>query len=309
MHEGSAYFAPFKDGVLMPECSGFLNGVPQVAKCWRCVLPRFVFTVQFAYAFFSMLWTSAWFVAILITTLAGAVGIWYFTVKAQKGKVSVCRPSFKICWRYHLGSLAFGSFVLAVVQMIKWTMYYIQKCSEAQKNYVMAKIACVLKYCVACFERFIKFLNKNAYIQIALLGKGFCKSAWNAFCLILRNAARIGVLGMLGGVIRWIGIIFIVVCTGVLGYFILEAGWNQEDTDPDMKISTPWVLVFLFCFLGYVIGQLFMNVYSLAVDTILQCFVIDEELNGGFGEHTPENLKPFLRDPKKKGGGCCGNKV
>ena len=36
-----------------------------------------------------------------------------------------------------------------------------------------------------------RFLNKNAYIQIALLGKKFCFAAKDAFWLIFRNALRI----------------------------------------------------------------------------------------------------------------------
>ena len=36
-----------------------------------------------------------------------------------------------------------------------------------------------------------------------------------------------------------------------------------------------------------------MGVFGMAVDTALQCFVMDEELNGTVGEHTPPQLKQF----------------
>ena len=60
--------------------------------------------------------------------------------------------------------------------MIKWILYYIQKQAEQQKNFILAKIAMALQCVVRCFERFIKFLNKNAYIQIAILGKIYFQS-------------------------------------------------------------------------------------------------------------------------------------
>jgi hypothetical protein len=177
-------------------------------------------------------------------------------------------------------------------------MYYLQKQAEAQKN-KFAMIAKVAQYLIACFERCIKFLNKNAYIQIALLGKNFCKSAWNAFMLIVRNAGRIGALAGIGMIITLLGIMFIMVSTGVLGYFILLAMHEDE-------ISTPWLLTVLFFIIGYIIAKLFMMVFGLAVDSVLQCFIADEELHskgGGGGQYTPEELKGFL---PKEGAWCCG---
>jgi len=58
---------------------------------------------------------------------------------------------------------------------------------------------------MACFERFIKFLNKNAYIQIALTGKNFCMAAKDAFWLIIRNPGKFGLVSTLGGIFILIG--------------------------------------------------------------------------------------------------------
>jgi hypothetical protein len=48
-----------------------------------------------------------------------------------------------------------------------------------------------------------------------------------------------------------------------------------------------------------------MNVFGLAVDTTLQCFVADEELNGQVGDHTPEELKRFLPQVEGKKFSLC----
>lgn len=280
--------------------------------CYRCTLPRMeIATIQFAFTFFSLLWNNAFIIAVGQCTVAGAVGIWYFTPNDQKGSKPAVKPAFTNCFRYHPGSLAFGAFILAVVQFIKYCLRYLQKQAEQQKNYVLAKIAMALQCCIQCFERFIKFLNKNAYIQIALLGKNFCRSAWAAFCLILRNAARIGILGMIGGMVSMIGMVFITGFTTVIGYFILMAMYGDKDcTGEDCKVSSPILCVMMYVMMGYMIGKLFMTVFGLAVDTTLQCFCADEELNkdkGNFAanNYTPEELKGFLKDPNAKRG-CCG---
>jgi len=43
-----------------------------------------------------------------------------------------------------------------------------------------------------------------------------------------------------------------------------------------------------------------MNVFGMAVDTALQCFVADEEINGTVGDHTPPQLTKFLSSNKEK---------
>lgn len=97
---------------------------------------------------------------------------------------------------------------------------------------------------------------------------------------------------------------FIIAFTAVSGYFILDGMYGD-------KIQSPWPQVILYVAMGWMVAKLFMNVFALAVDATLQCFVADEELNssggGGGAQYTPEELKVFLKDPNKKGKrcGCC----
>merc|ERR1719387_2571261 len=133
---------------------------------------------------------------------------------------AVC-TGFKNCMRYHLGSLAFGAFLIAVVQWLKAFCYYLEQQAKVQKNVVMVYLLKCMQYLLDCFERCLKFLNKNAYIQIAIKGSSFCGAAWDAFCLILRNAARIAALAMMGGMINLFGVLFIMVFTAFLGYNIV----------------------------------------------------------------------------------------
>jgi len=122
-----------------------------------------------------------------------------------------------------------------------------------------------------CFEKCIKFLNKNAYIQVALLGTNFCTSAKVAFSLILRNFARFGIVAALGTITQLVGYTFITLATAVPGFFILRA------MHPEANPVAPMVL---FVIIGYVVGRLYMAVFALSVDTALQCFIITEEMGG-----------------------------
>eukprot|EP00933_Yihiella_yeosuensis_P021941 TRINITY_DN17289_c0_g2_i3.p1 TRINITY_DN17289_c0_g2~~TRINITY_DN17289_c0_g2_i3.p1 ORF type:complete len:166 (-),score=40.28 TRINITY_DN17289_c0_g2_i3:197-694(-) len=151
----------------------------------------------------------------------------------------------------------------------------------------MVMVFKVLQCCLWCFEKCLKFLNKNAYIQIALMGTNFCTSAKKAFFLIMRNALRFGTIAILGNVIYGLGFLFIVVITLACGYGIVQA------MHPQLSPAIPLLVYF---FVAYVIAKLFMNVFGLAVDTSLQCFLACEEMGLG-GDFVPDQMRNFLANP------------
>jgi len=191
-----------------------------------------------------------------------------------------------------------------VIQFIRYCLKYLEKQAGAQKNRVMVYVLRALQCCVWCFEKCVKFLNKNAYIQIALAGKNFCTSAKKAFFLILRNIIRFGIVATLGHIVHGIGIIAIIATNMVIGYLILRA--MHEDTSPFM----PLVAIF---FVTVGIAKAYMNVFALAVDTSLQCFLAVEEAQAGHDcvpkvlqrfvskkKDLPEDLEEDLRKPSVK---------
>mmetsp|Transcript_125987 Transcript_125987/g.327174 ORF Transcript_125987/g.327174 Transcript_125987/m.327174 type:complete len:926 (+) Transcript_125987:139-2916(+) len=250
-------------------CSGNKGDTSDITpKCWECAAPRYVFDWYFGYSFFSYLWNNALFVAMGQCIIACAVGMWFFTQQDNKGKKSPTWRAIKVVLRYHIGSLAFGAFIIAVIQFIRYFMKYMEKQAQAQKNRIMVLVLKILQCCMWCFEKCMKFLNKNAYIQIALLGTNFCTSAKNAFFLILRNAARFSVMLILGSIISFIGSSVIIVGSTLSGYFILQLLYPS---------ASPAMPVLIYFAMSYMVAKLFMNVFGLAVDTSLQCFIAAEE--------------------------------
>jgi len=96
---------------------------------------------------------------------------------------------------------------------------------------------------------------------------------------------------MIAPFVRKFGVLFIMVFTTYTGYQLLMAVYGDE-------LSTPYGACFIYLIIGNIVGRLVMNVFGMAVDTSLQCFVADEELNGVVGDHTPPQLKQFLADNK-----------
>merc|ERR1719261_734085 len=235
---------------------------------------------------------NAWMIALGQTTIAGAVAYWYFRPNGEKASItngSTVPRGFKNAITYHLGSLALGSFIIAVIQLIKYYLLYLSKQAEKQHNKLLSLIFKCLGYIVWCVEKCVKFLNKNAYIQIALLGKKFCFVAKDAFWLIFRNALRIATAALVSPIVYLFGYLTICLSTTFVGY-ILVTTWFADD------ISSPYGVCAIYLIEGYVCGKLIMNVFGLAVDTSMQCFIADEEINGEAGDHTPHELGAFLSD-------------
>ena len=73
----------------------------------------------------------------------------------------------------------------------------------------------------ACFERFVAFINKNAYIQIALTGENFIVAAKNGFYLVWNNAGQYAIVSGIGGIFCFLCKIFVAAATTLVCYLII----------------------------------------------------------------------------------------
>jgi len=264
-----------------------VNGEP---ACWRCSPPRFMTDVRFFVSFFVFLWNNALQIALGQLIVAMSCTLWFFTPNADKGSRGGVCGAVGTIMRYHAGSAMFGSLIIAIVQFVRFLMYYLEKNAQAQKNGVMVIVLKAVQCCLWCFEKCLKFLNKNAYIQIAIKSTNFCTSAKNAFMIIVQNALRFGAIAALGSGIAWLGFFFITASTVSLGYLYLTAMHN------DTSLTVPVILYYV---LGHVASSMFMAVFGMSVSTILQCFIHceSEKLDGDF---VPAGMTSWLHLEDKK---------
>jgi hypothetical protein len=261
-------------------------------KCSRAQTENLTGNYRFWYSLLSMLWVNEFTIAFVQLALAGGVAHWYFSTSKMNPGHTIKGITNAI--RYHPGSVALGSLIVAIVQLIRYYLEYLAQQAEKQHNACMAVILRIVGCYLWCLEKCIKFINKNAYIQIAILGKSFCGAAYDAFWLILNNAGRIMAAALIAPLIRKLGVYFITIFTTYLGYQLVTFVFQDE-------LSTPYGACFIYMIIGNVISRLCMNVFGMAVDTSLQCFVADEKANGGAaGAHTPAELTGFLAENKDK---------
>uniref|UniRef100_A0A3P8XAU9 Choline transporter-like protein n=1 Tax=Esox lucius TaxID=8010 RepID=A0A3P8XAU9_ESOLU len=248
---------------------------------------RYLFVLQL-YNVLIFLWLVNFTIALGQCTLAGAFASYYWA-RRKPQDIPPCPlfSSFSRAIRFHTGSLAFGSLILAMVQMAQIILEYLDSKLKGANNIVARFLLCCFKCCFWCLERFIKFINRNAYIMIAIYGKGFCPSARDAFYLMMRNVVRVAVLDRVTDFLLFLGKMLIAGTVGVIAFFFFthKIPIVQEEVPTLHYYLVPLLTVIAG---SYLIAHGFFSVYTMCVDTLFLCFCEDLERNDG----SPE--KPFL---------------
>mmetsp|Transcript_29167 Transcript_29167/g.93367 ORF Transcript_29167/g.93367 Transcript_29167/m.93367 type:complete len:523 (-) Transcript_29167:1786-3354(-) len=225
------------------------------------------------YLLFSWFWTTQFIIAMGQLVVAMAVSLFYFSKNksSEIGNKTVSK-SLKQSFYYHMGTAAFGSLIIAIIKTIRAVILYLQRQAKKSKNKLAQFVLAVIQCCMWCVEKCMKFINKNAYIQTAIFSYSFCTAARKAFFLILRNLLRIAAVSLVGDFVLLLGKLLIPATTTFIAYLAI----TQSGTDEKLNgIVGPLVFVFL---ISYFVALMFNEIFGMAISTIFQCFVADEEM-------------------------------
>uniref|UniRef100_A0A8C8ZVC7 Choline transporter-like protein n=1 Tax=Prolemur simus TaxID=1328070 RepID=A0A8C8ZVC7_PROSS len=233
------------------------------------------------YNLFVFLWLINFVIALGQCALAGAFATYYWAVKKPDDiPPHPLFTAFGRAIRYHTGSLAFGSLILASIQMFKVVLQYMDKRLKHAQNKFSKLLQCCLKCCFWCLEKVVKFLNRNAYIMIAIYGRNFCRSARDAFNLLMRNILKVAVTDEVTYFVLFLGKILISGSMGILAFLFFTHRMPMIAAGPT-SLNYYWVPLLTIILGSYLIAHGFFSVYAMCVETIFLCFLDDLERNDG----------------------------
>ena len=242
------------------------------------------------YHFVGFIWVSLFITDLGEMSLAGVFAAWYFQREPRRknmGRAPVWY-SFKRSIRYHTGSIAFGSFIITIIKVIRAVIYYLQQKTKGTENEV---VKCLLKCaacCCWCFEKFMKFINRNAYILIAIHGYNFFGACKKAFGLILRNCVQVATVNWVGDFTLFLGRVFVTgIVTGVSCYLFAQM-------DDVTFYVVPGALV---CIISFFASGAFTDLFEMGIDSMFLCYMEDRERNDGSAGHEmygPPELTGYL---------------
>lgn len=159
--------------------------------------------------------------------------------------------------RYHLGTVALGSMIILIGQII----CYIIRSIMNNRYMRVFNLCCNISDLI---ERFLQFLNKNTFIMVAIHGNPFCQSMRDAFNLLMRNIASVYVTNQVTNM--QFAIFNIAIATGMGGLTYL---FLPKDDMPAQFIMYP---IFISVIGSSIVAATFFGVYSMAIDTLFLCF-------------------------------------
>jgi len=225
---------------------------------------------------FGLFWNAQFLVYFGSMVVAGTVADWYFSNQHERGAftraplmASVCRTI-----RFHLGSIALGSLILAVVRFTRAVLMYLQKkFISNDPNGLQRCVLCLVHCCLKCLDCCLDKLSKNGFVWISIWGSSFCTGSCNAFALLWRNLGRVAAVNAVSVYLMTMGKFTVAgVNTVIFAFYLMQ--YDPQLISPIL----PCVVIFL---LTWVTTSMFMMLFDTIVDATFMCFLVDVEHNQG----------------------------
>ncbi|EST09646.1 Choline transporter-like protein [Kalmanozyma brasiliensis GHG001] len=130
---------------------------------------------------FAYYWISEVIKNVAFTTVAGIFGVAYYNVN----KVShAAWGAFRRSMTYSLGSICFGSLIVAILDMLRALFNLLQSQAASDGDMTGQILACIASCCIGCIRALVDYFNRYAYINIALYGNGYIRAAKETWSLL-----------------------------------------------------------------------------------------------------------------------------
>lgn len=231
--------------------------------------------------FFGYLWITQVIIGLSTMMISHVITQSYWNT--EQGTMFYKRGSFRRAivevLRFHIGSVAFGALLIAIVQLIRALAAYIdhqtKKIQEKNRivRYAMKSVHCLLW----CFEKCMKYASKNAFIITGMYGTSFCTSSVRAFFAILKNLAQVSTVQFFGEIIVRFGQILVTVSAGLFAVALLDVEVSAASASDAVDVASVVPAILIVMVMGFVISGGVLNIYDVAVDTLMLSYILDKK--------------------------------
>lgn len=134
------------------------------------------------FSVFTLFWVMQVVVNVVLVTTCGVVATWYFVGGENMPKSPIWK-CFLRSITTSFGSICFGSLLLASLQFLRWLV------AVSQRNGEQNFLTCILDCILAMLQGIVAYVNRYAYVHIAMYGYDYLTAAKHTFelfnqCLI-----------------------------------------------------------------------------------------------------------------------------
>ncbi|KAF2673042.1 DUF580-domain-containing protein [Microthyrium microscopicum] len=220
---------------------------------------------------FAAFWISEWLKATMQATISGVYGSWYFC--SNNFPKGATRGAFKRTITYSFGSISLGSLITAIVNLLRQLCSIAQNNEAGQGNAAAAMALCVLGCLLSILDWVVNFVNRYAFITIALYGKSYFEAAKATWSLIKdRGFDALINLCLLGPVFSMGSVAVGFVCA------ILAFAYQEFIMDGFGTNGWSFAIVAFAFLIGSQICSIMVTPISTGVDTIFVAAAWDPEV-------------------------------
>jgi len=278
-----------------------VNGTPVSG-----LVRKFQYTNQQLYCIiyyvFGLFWVNETITQVTQFVISYSVSIWYFTPcrhDFSKPEISQSVYGTGLCFalRYHMGTLSLSACVISVFRLCHAILEFIAQRTKGN-NPVAHCNAKVCICCVWCFEEVVRYLNKNAIIQLVLKPADFFTCAGAAFKLLASAATDVYALNGITTIFQLLGVAFIT-ATGTWFSFTLTGMSMYSSKDSDVYLENRIVVVVFCGIICMMVASAFMHILDMVSDTLLFDWLVDAD--DGVTEFAPKAMRDLLKGQPKRG--------
>ena len=225
--------------------------------------------------FLSFYWTSQVIGNTIQTSVAGAIGTFWFVPEEAVG---CCSPgltsSLFRSLTYSFGSICMGSLLVAIIQALRAMVRQAEEHARDNRDGGGAIILCLAQCLLSMLESVAEYFNKWAFIYVGLYGYGYMEAGHNVLTLfrergwtsIITDNLTARVLGMMSfavGLGTGLTAALLAFVTG-----LSSAAMNNSDANNAMALGS----LFMGILLGMMLASIMFGVVNSAADTIIVLF-------------------------------------
>ena len=152
------------------------------------------------YCVFGFAWAASTIQCFTQTAMAGAATSCFFHRHDPTERPCCGLPLVAATWRtarYHLGSVALGSLILTLVQVLRVAFEFVAARSKqipGGDSPLLELVRRCTRACLWCFEQSVRFVTSYAFVLVALAGDSFCHACRDTFGLLTAYPSQAALL-------------------------------------------------------------------------------------------------------------------
>lgn len=175
---------------------------------------------------------------------------------------------------HNIGTIAW-SIILLPTLILKTIFGVFDNMLSGRQGGFARCVDAILCPCCWCYESFVDRFDENYFATSYLGSENFWTATTRIYYLKEKYGQRdeVSRAGTIGLLINFVSKIFI-------SFFTLWCGKMIYDSKLEMQqnIDYPGVIFFFVFLIGFIVGSLFINIFATTYDTLLTCYLIQQNL-------------------------------